>query len=157
MPDRREFLVRVTTAVAAIMAGLAASPREAAALPLTLGRALLVRGDEITYPLPAADGTTIDQDNEVILVRWKGAVYAFNLSCPHQNTALKWLASDGRFQCPKHKSKYQPDGTFMSGRATRNMDRFAVRKEAGKLVVNVSRLYESDKQRALWDEAQVTV
>ncbi|HMV30625.1 MAG TPA: Rieske 2Fe-2S domain-containing protein [Gemmatimonadales bacterium] len=157
MPDRREFLVRVTTAVAAIMAGLAASPREAAALPLTLGRALLVRGDEITYPLPAADGTTIDQDNEVILVRWKGAVYAFNLSCPHQNTALKWLASDGRFQCPKHKSKYQPDGTFMSGRATRNMDRFAVRKEAGKLVVNVARLYESDKQRALWDEAQVTV
>lgn len=157
MPDRREFLVRVTTAVAAIMAGLAASPREAAALPLTLGRALLVRGDEITYPLPAVDGTTIDQDNEVILVRWKGAVYAFNLSCPHQNTALKWLASDGRFQCPKHKSKYQPDGTFMSGRATRNMDRFAVRKEAGKLVVNVARLYESDKQRALWDEAQVTV
>ncbi|MFN8646382.1 MAG: Rieske 2Fe-2S domain-containing protein [Gemmatimonadales bacterium] len=157
MPDRREFLVRVTTAVAAIMAGLAASPREAAALPLTLGRALLVRGDEITYPLPAADGTTIDQDNEVILVRWKGTVYAFNLSCPHQNTALKWLASDGRFQCPKHKSKYQPDGTFMSGRATRNMDRFAVRKEAGKLVVNVARLYESDKQRALWDEAQVTV
>lgn len=157
IPDRREFLLRVTTTVAAIMTGLAASPREAAALPLGLGRALLVRGDEITYPLPAADGTTIDQENEVILVRWKNAVYAFNLSCPHQNTALKWLKADGRFQCPKHKSKYQPDGTFMSGRATRNMDRFAVRKEAGKLVVNVARLYESDKQRALWDEAQVTV
>jgi len=157
VPDRREFLARVTTAVAAVMAGLAASPREAAALPLSLGRALLVRGDEITYPLPAADGTTIDQENEVILVRWKNAVYAFNLSCPHQNTALKWLKADGRFQCPKHKSKYQPDGTFMSGRATRNMDRFAVRTAAGKLVVNVARLYESDKQRALWDEAQVTV
>ena len=156
-PDRREFLTRATTAVAAIMAGLAASPREAAALPLSLGRALLVRGDEITYPLPTADGTTIDQDNEVILVRWKNAVYAFNLSCPHQNTALRWLQADGRFQCPKHKSKYQPDGTFMSGRATRNMDRFAVRKEAGKLVVNVAKLYESDKQRVLWDEAQVTV
>ena len=157
VPDRREFLSRATTAVAAIMAGLAASPREAAALPLSLGRALLVRGDEITYPLPTADGTTIDQDNEVILVRWKNAVYAFNLSCPHQNTALRWLQADGRFQCPKHKSKYQPDGTFMSGRATRNMDRFAVRKEAGKLVVNVAKLYESDKQRVLWDEAQVTV
>lgn len=157
VPDRREFLTRATTAVAAIMAGLAASPREAAALPLSLGRALLVREDEITYPLPTADGTTIDQDNEVILVRWKNAVYAFNLSCPHQNTALRWLQADGRFQCPKHKSKYQPDGTFMSGRATRNMDRFAVRKEAGKLVVNVAKLYESDKQRVLWDEAQVTV
>ena len=25
-----------------------------------------------------------------ILVRWSDQVYAFNLSCPHQNTALRW-------------------------------------------------------------------
>ena len=157
VPDRREFLTRATTAVAAIMAGLAASPREAAALPLSLGRALLVRGDEITYPLPTADGTTIDQDNEVILVRWKNAVYAFNLSCPHQNTALRWLQADGRFQCPKHKSKYQPDGTFVSGRATRNMDRFAIAHAGHELAVDLDKLYESDKQADLWKAATVPV
>ena len=156
-PDRREFLKRVTTALGAIMTGFAATPREVAALPFALGGPLGARGDELTYPLPAADGATIDRDNEVILVRWKNAVYAFNLSCPHQNTALKWLAKDLRFQCPKHKSKYQPDGTFMSGRATRNMDRFAVRKEGKSVVVNVARMYASDKQNGLWAGAQVTV
>ena len=58
-------------------------------------------------------------------MRFQGVVYAFNLSCPHQNTALKWQPDDQRFQCPKHKSRYQPDGTFISGRATRGMDRLA--------------------------------
>jgi nitrite reductase/ring-hydroxylating ferredoxin subunit len=99
---------------------------------------------------------TIDRANEVILVRWKGQVYAFNLSCPHQKTALKWLASDSMFKCPKHKSKYQPDGTFMSGKATRNMDRFRVRRVGKNVVVSVGTLYRSDKQTALWTSARAT-
>jgi nitrite reductase/ring-hydroxylating ferredoxin subunit len=156
VPDRREFLKQVTLAVGAAMAALSASPRDAAALPMTLGRALRVFGDEVSYPIPTADGATIDKQNEVILVRWSGAIYAFTLSCPHQNTALRWLGGDGRFQCPKHKSKYQPDGTFMSGRATRNMDRFAVRKDGTKIVVNLARLYRSDRQQAQWAAARVS-
>jgi Rieske Fe-S protein len=143
-------------AVASVMAALAASPREAVALPLSLAEALDAVGDELTYPMPNADGVTIDKANEVILVRWKSQVYAFNLSCPHQKTALKWLANDARFQCPKHKSKYQPDGTFMSGKATRNMDRFPVRKVGKNVVVKVGTLYRSDKQAALWTSARAT-
>ena len=34
----------------------------------------------ISYTIPAADGVQIDKDNEVILVRWQNAMYAFNLS-----------------------------------------------------------------------------
>lgn len=143
-------------ALGAAMAALSATPREAAAIPLSLGRALSVRGDDISYPIPGVDGAIIDRENEIILVRWKGELFAFALSCPHQNTALRWLAKDGRFQCPKHRSKYQPDGTFLSGRATRNMDRFAIRKEGKNLVVNVRRVYASDKQRTQWNGARVT-
>jgi Rieske Fe-S protein len=154
---RRQFLRDVTVAVAGIMAALSASPREAHALPLAPGSALGSAGDELTYPVPAADGATIDRDNEVILVRWKGEVFAFALSCPHQNTALKWRGEDTRFQCPKHKSKYQPDGTFISGRATRNMDRFAIRKSGTNLIVNVARLYRNDKQAGDWAAAKVGV
>jgi Rieske Fe-S protein len=157
LPGRRQFLKEATLALGAVMAALSATPREAAALPLSLGRALGVFGDEVTYPLPQSDGATIDRENEVILVRWKGGLFAFALSCPHQNTALKWLGDDGRFQCPKHKSKYQPDGTFMSGKATRNMDRFALRKDGKNVVVNLAKLYESDKQKALWDAARLAV
>lgn len=140
------------------MAALAASPREAVALPLSLASPSGAEGDELTYPIPATDGAIIDKTNEVILVRWKGTAYAFALSCPHQNTALRWFDDpDSRFQCPKHKSRYQPDGTFISGKATRNMDRFALRKNGKNLVVNLAKLYRNDKQASEWAGAKVAV
>jgi Rieske Fe-S protein len=157
LPGRRAFLKEATLALGAVMAALAASPREAAAMPLALGRALRLAGGQATYSVPPADGATIDRDNEVILVRWKGQMYAFALSCPHQNTALKWLGDDSRFQCPKHKSKYQPDGTFISGRATRNMDRFALRKDGKNVVVDLTKLYKSDKQAAQWQDSHLAI
>lgn len=112
---------------------------------------------DVEYPIPAADGATIDREHDVILVRHAGQCIAFALSCPHQNTALKWLAEDGRFQCPKHKSRYTPDGVFVSGRATRNMDRLPIRRAGDKLVVDVDRVFESDKDAAGWRGAVVAV
>jgi Rieske Fe-S protein len=93
----------------------------------------------------------------VIVVRYQAHMYAFNLACPHQNQALKWLPKEGRFQCPKHQSKYQPTGTFMTGRATRNMDRLAVRLDGTALVVDVNRMFQSDKDPAGWSAATVAV
>lgn len=113
-------------------------------------------GKDLTFPIPAADGATIDRDNDLILARYQGKAYAFGLACPHQNTALRWLAEEGRFQCPKHKSKYAPDGTFLSGRATRSMDRYAVRKDGSNIVVSLEMLFEQDKQKAQWESAFVT-
>ena len=115
------------------------------------------RGDEASYPIPAADGTTIDTDNEVILVRFHNVIYAFSLACPHQNTALKWIDDEHHFQCPKHKSTYQPDGTFIEGRATRGMDRYAIRRDGAKVVVDLSTVFEQDKDGAAWSAAQLPV
>lgn len=154
-PARRRFLLEATAAVGAALAAVAADPREAVALPLALGHTLAVAGDELTYPVPAADGVTIDREHEVILVRWKGSVYAFALSCPHQNTALRWRGSDSQFQCPKHKSRYQPDGTFVRGKATRNMDRYAIRRQGKSVVVNRARVFRNDKQVATWRAAAI--
>jgi Rieske Fe-S protein len=75
-------------------------------------------------------------------------MYAFNLSCPHQHTALRWNDSIKEFQCPKHKSKYQPTGNFISGRATRSMDRFAIQRNANNIVVDVDTMYQEDEQAA---------
>ena len=112
---------------------------------------------ERTYPLPAADGVTIDRDAQVILVRHQNRVYAFSLACPHENTALRWREQDVRFQCPRHQSKYQPDGTFISGRATRNMDRFAVRRAGDTIVVDVNQWFRSDQQAPQWAAAVVAL
>ena len=103
------------------------------------------------------DGVTIDRKNQVIVVRYQQHLYAFNLACPHENTALKWLPKDGRFQCPKHESRYQPTGTFIDGRATRHMDRLGVRLDNNMLVVDVSQFYRSDKDAAAWTAANVAL
>ena len=111
----------------------------------------------ITYPIPNVDGVQIDKDNEVILVRWQGNVYAFNLSCPHQRTTLRWNDSAKEFQCPKHKSKYTPSGGFISGRATRGMDRFAIQRAGDNIVVDVDQMFEEDENEVQWKTAFVKV
>jgi len=150
---RREFLGEAIAAVAAVVGGLSLVPTRA--LAMRLASASRVSGSEATYALPPADGVTIDKEREVILVRWQGMIYAFRLSCPHQRTALKWKQKDGRFQCPKHKSKYQPDGTFISGRATRGMDRYSVRRSGNEVVVDLDKVYLEDKDSAGWTAAVV--
>ncbi len=154
---RREFLLSLATSAAGALLALGASPAAARALDMRFAAASERTGSMAAYPLPDADGAIIDADNEVILVRYHGAVYAFALSCPHQNTALRWLAEEGRFQCPKHKSKYRPDGNFIEGRATRGMDRYAVKREGAKILVDLDTLFEQDKDGAGWSAAQAAV
>ena len=107
--------------------------------------------------MPAADGVQIDKPNEVILARSGKSVFAFALACPHQNTALRWDAGANHFQCPKHKSRYRPDGTFIEGRATRGMDRYAVRLVGSAVDVDVDKLYQENTDLAQWQQAVVTL
>ena len=152
---RREFL-REASAIALAAIGLALPIRSARAN--VLASALSGRGKFLSYPVPAADGVDLDRDNEVILVRFQSAVYAFSLSCPHQNTALRWSDAVGRFQCPKHHSQYTPDGVFITGRATRNMDRLMIRRDAANnIVVDPDTLYRSDENPDEWKNAVVKI
>jgi nitrite reductase/ring-hydroxylating ferredoxin subunit len=139
---RRDFLKQA----AALLSG---------ALAVTAGSPLAASGAELTYPVPAADGATVDRDNGVILVRHRGKVFAFNLSCPHENAAVRWRPAVNRFECSRHDSKYEPNGTYTSGRATRNMDRFAIRRSGDTVVVDAGKLIQSDTQRAQWEGAAV--
>jgi len=158
LADRRAFITRMAATAVGALIGLGMSAERALAMPLGVITGMRQGdGGPVTYPIPAADGATIDRANDVILARYQGRVFAFGLACPHQNTALRWIASEGRFQCPKHKSKYSQDGTFLSGRATRSMDRYAVRKDGANIVVDVDSLYEQDKQRAQWEAAMIPV
>lgn len=154
-PDRRAFLKHAAAAAGAALVALGSSPLDAFARPLAFTAPSSRRGETRTYPVPAADGAEIDREAEVILVRWQGAVYAFNLACPHQNTALRWIGNDRRFVCPKHKSKYQPDGTFIEGRATRGMDRFTVRRDPAGVLVDLATLHKQDADPQGWAAAVV--
>jgi len=155
--ERRSFLRDAGIALAGILATLGASPVLAEGRTVQFSRALAIAGEEHTYPVPTQDGASIDRDAQIILVRFHQTVYAFNLSCPHQNTALRWQPEDAQFQCPRHHSRYRPDGTFVSGRATRGMDRLGVRHEGGNIVVDVGKYYRQDQDLAGWNAAFVTL
>jgi nitrite reductase/ring-hydroxylating ferredoxin subunit len=156
--QRREFLRAAGLAMASLgLLGIGA--RDAAAMPAVAIAEVVGRDGptaaEKQYAVPATDSVAIDRDNSVMIARAGGKVYAFSLSCPHQNTALRWNEHDHQFQCPKHHSRYTADGIFIDGRATRSMDRLAVRRVGAELVVDVDALYQADTNPKEWAAAFV--
>ena len=109
--SRRRFLRDSFLSVAGALVAVGMSKTAAFAMPLEFTEAKRAKGSMRSYAVPSGDGAQIDKDNDVILVRWQAAIYAFALSCPHQNTALKWDDRDHGFQCPKHHSRFSPDGS----------------------------------------------
>lgn len=159
--SRREF-VRSAGVVAGIVAALGLTPSRGRAMPL-LGMTAPVRraggrDQEKAYPIPATDGVQIDRDNGAIVARAAGKAYVFSLGCPHQNTTLQWEASDHQFACPKHHSHFLADGTYVdgSGRATRGMDRFAVKRDGNNIVADLDALLQEDDNDG-WATAFITL
>ena len=155
--DRRSFLTKTLAAVAAASVLLPGVVRAEEMVGFVMHRATRRADGTATYPIPAADGATIDADNEVILVRTGGKVMAFALSCPHQRAMLKIKGGDTAFLCPKHKSEYKIDGEYIRGRATRSMDRRALTKEGTDVIVDIESVIQSDEDAAGWAAASVSV
>ena len=155
--ERRQFF-RAAALTLAALGILGLDTRSARAMPVRALTALAGRGgrrNEKRYPAPTADGVSIDKDNSVIIARAHDRIYAFSLGCPHQNTALRWDADDHQFMCPKHKSHYRDDGTFIEGRATRDMDRLPIRRDGAELVVDVDTVFQQDDNPTQWAAAFV--
>jgi len=153
--SRREFLQATGCfGMAFALFGLGSS--DAVALPVgtTSGQQ---SGGEKRYPIPANDSVNIDHGAGLIVARYQNRVMVFALACPHENNAVKWVAKDHRFQCTKHDSQYSPNGTHTDGRATRNMDRYVIRRDGDSLLVDLHKWVQSDKDPAGWAAAQIAV
>ena len=152
---RREFLKSAGCFGLALgIVGLSSGAADALPVFFTEG---IQSGGDTRYPIPAADSVNVDRKAQLIVARAQGHVYVFALSCPHQNNAVKWLPKDHRFQCTKHDSQYTPDGVYTSGRSTRNMDRYVIRRDGDSVVVDVHRWFQSDKDPAGWAAATIPV
>ena len=154
--SRRAFLKTSAGCVGGAFALCALLPESLRSLPVVFaeGRAA---GAEHSYPLPVADSVTIDGKTGMILARAAGKVHAFSLACPHERAALKWVPKENRFSCTKHDSKYRPDGTYISGRATRGLDRFPIRRDGDNLLVNLDLVFRLDKDPDGWQKAEIAV
>ncbi len=156
--DRRGFLQSACIGCFGLTAFaiLGVDAREAAALPVLFTEGTQ-DGAERRYPIPATDSVNIDRGAQLIIARADHHVYVFALSCPHQNNAVKWVESEHRFQCTKHDSRYAPDGLHTAGRATRNLDRYIIRRDGDSIVVDLHKWVQSDKDPAGWAAASLTV
>ena len=154
--SRRKFLRDIGIAAAAAVGAIAAgSPALAWAAEVAEIEPLASGLMERSYALPRIDGVSVDASNEVILARWRNRVYAFSLKCPHKGAKLEWRASEERVFCPKHKARFGADGAHVSGRGSRALDRYHLRRAGGEIVVEVGRLYRADRNRAEWEAAVI--
>ena len=156
--SRRAFLRDVAAAVVGALAiGAASAPSLALAESLVETKGISRRGNQKTYMLPRSDSIAIDTSDEVVIARWQNRVYAFSLRCPHRGTKLEWRAAEGRIFCPKHKARFQPNGSHDSGRQSRDLDRYALRLQGDALVVELDRLYRSDRDPEAWRTAVIVI
>lgn len=153
--DRRAFLRATALGVLGALAGEAALPTLAGAVGTTTPTS--VGTLELRYALPSADGVAVDESNEVILVRWQQRAYAFSTKCPHRGARLEWRSAEGRVFCPKHKARFRPDGAHDSGRQSRDLDRYDIRREGTSLVISLHTLRRADTDPDGWAAATVTI
>jgi cytochrome b6-f complex iron-sulfur subunit len=66
----------------------------------------------------------------------EGTPKALYMVCTHLGCLYKWEASNSRFECPCHGSKFTHDGFYIEGPAPRSLDIFETRVEGDILVVD---------------------
>jgi cytochrome b6-f complex iron-sulfur subunit len=85
--------------------------------------------------LPAAtEQPTANADGKFWLVNTETGPMAIYMVCTHLGCLYKWEASNNRFECPCHGSKFSREGFYIEGPAPRSLDQFVVEVEAGNTV-----------------------
>jgi nitrite reductase/ring-hydroxylating ferredoxin subunit len=158
--SRRAFLRDAALAAAAAIAAVSVA-KPAIALAETVSEiepALAPTARLLAaYAIPARDGVSVDVANEVILARWENRVYAFSLKCPHKGARLEWRSAEQRVYCPKHKARFLTDGSHVSGRGSRDLDRYGIERGAEGIVVDLRRSYRADTDREAWTRAVLSL
>jgi Rieske Fe-S protein len=153
--ERRNLLRLVLGCAAGLLSGTTIGAEELPVLGVTAP--ITAQGNERRYAIPSGDGVSIDQSSAVMLTRYQDKVFALSMACPHQRAAVRWQPGQQRFQCSKHDSKYQPTGMYTSGRATRNLDRFPIRRDGDEVIVDITKVFQSDQDLSGWTNAAVAV
>ena len=112
---------------------------------------------ERSYAIPSADGVSVDVSNDVILARWEDRVYAFSIKCPHKGARLEWRQSEQRVFCPRHEARFLADGSHFSGRDSRDLDRYRIRRSANDVIVDLAELCRRDIDPDVWTQALVSL
>jgi nitrite reductase/ring-hydroxylating ferredoxin subunit len=143
-------------AVAATLLASGLSPSSALASLVAEIKPMRRNGARLSYALPKGTAVLVDSDNDVIIARVDRSVYAFSIRCPHKGARLQWREAEGKIYCPKHKARFDAKGEHVSGRRSRNLDRYAIEVQAGTVVVDTDSLFREDQNGDRWRAAVIT-
>jgi menaquinol-cytochrome c reductase iron-sulfur subunit len=79
---------------------------------------------------------TTEKRASVWLVKDGDKVTAFDPRCTHLGCPFRWDDAKKQFLCPCHAGVFAVDGKVVSGPPPRPLDRYSVKVEAGRLLVN---------------------
>jgi cytochrome b6-f complex iron-sulfur subunit len=144
-------------AAAATLLASGLSPASALANLVAEIRPLRRRGALLSYAVPKGEAVLVDSDNDVIIARSGRYAHAFSMRCPHKGAKLQWREEESKIFCPKHKARFDASGDHVSGRRSRNLDRYPIRIQDGALVVDTDTLFREDEQLDSWQKAFVGV
>ncbi|MPZ72426.1 MAG: Rieske 2Fe-2S domain-containing protein [Nitriliruptorales bacterium] len=80
----------------------------------------------------------LDPDGQYAEITNGAPFMALYQKCVHLGCRVPWCESSKWFECPCHGSRYNRWGEYQFGPAPRGLDRFAVRVEEGRVVVDTS-------------------
>jgi cytochrome b6-f complex iron-sulfur subunit len=91
------------------------------------------------YP---AGTVTYFLDGRFYVASTEGALVALYQKCPHLGCRVPFCDSSGRFECPCHGSIYNIRGEYIQGPAPRGMDRFPIKIEGDRVLVDTGTVVE---------------
>jgi cytochrome b6-f complex iron-sulfur subunit len=82
------------------------------------------------------------QDGRFYVASQDGALVALYQKCPHLGCRVPFCESSGRFECPCHGSIYNIRGEYIQGPAPRGMDRFPLKIDGDRVLVDTASVVE---------------
>ena len=99
-----------------------------------------------TYVVPFDVSVIADTDFDGIDVVVEGLTGLFQ-KCVHLGCRVPWCSSSQGFECPCHGSKYNAAGEYEAGPAPRNLDRFTLEVEDGRLIINTGAVRDTPRAK----------
>ncbi|MEO7084029.1 MAG: Rieske 2Fe-2S domain-containing protein [Gemmatimonadaceae bacterium] len=145
---RRKFLTRISLALGAGAAALAAIPAVAYVIGPTMKRDVEVWRDvgpvdqfeigstvQVTIDSPAAnDWAGVSERMGAWLRRVNATDFAaFSINCTHLGCPVRWMQSANLFMCPCHGGVFYADGTVAAGPPEQPLAHHLVRVSAGRV------------------------
>jgi cytochrome b6-f complex iron-sulfur subunit len=94
------------------------------------------------YLVPAPEELSAQFEGQSVATDGLMALY---MRCVHLGCRVPWCAPSQGFECPCHGSRYNAAGEYFGGPAPRNLDRFVVENQGGRLIIRTGSIIETPR------------